>query len=104
MPINDYIDFLVSKLVSFFKPNKIFLFGSQARNDANIDSDIDLLIIKESDKPKRMRALEFRKELRGYNYYPVDLLVYTPQEFQNESSIKGTIAYHVLKEGKILYG
>lgn len=104
MPINEFIDFLVSKLILFFKPKKIYLFGSQARNEAHINSDIDILIIKESNKPKRLRALEFRKELRGNNYYPLDLLVYTPEEFENESSIKGTIAYHVKKEGRLLYG
>lgn len=103
MSINEYIDFVLNKLVSFYDPQIIYLFGSQARNEANKDSDIDFLIVKESDKPKRLRALEFRKELRGHNYYPVDILVYTPQEFKNECKIKGTIAYHVKEEGKILY-
>lgn len=103
MSINEYIDFVLNKLISFYDPQIIYLFGSQARNEANKDSDIDFLIVKESDKPKRLRALEFRKELRGHNYYPVDILVYTPQEFKDECKIKGTIAYHVKEEGKILY-
>lgn len=104
MTIDEYINFVLNKLISFYDPEKIYLFGSQARNDADENSDIDFLVIKESTKPKRLRVLEFRKELRGYNYYPVDILVYTPQEFKNESNIKGTIAYHVKEEGKLLYG
>lgn len=103
MSINEYIDFILKKIVSFYDPQIVYLFGSQARNDANKDSDIDLLIIEETDKPKRLRALEFRKELRGNNYYPVDILVYTPQEFKDECQIRGTIAYHIKEEGKILY-
>lgn len=103
MSINEYIDFILKKIVSFYDPQIVYLFGSQARNDANKDSDIDLLIIEETDKPKRLRALEFRKELRGNNYYPVDILVYTPQEFKDEYQIRGTIAYHIKEEGKILY-
>src|SRR6056297_1726926 len=101
MTISEYIDFILKKIIAFYKPQIVFLFGSQARNDANKDSDIDFLIIKETDKPKRLRALEFRKIIRGQNYYPLDILVYTPQEFEQESKIIGTIAYHIKEEGKI---
>jgi predicted nucleotidyltransferase len=103
MTISEYIDFVLNKLISFYEPQKIYLFGSQARNEANKDSDIDFLVITNSNKPKRLRALDFRKELRGHNYFPVDILVYTPQEFRNESKFKGTIANRVKEEGKILY-
>ena len=103
MSINEYIDFVLKKIVAFYNPQMVYLFGSQARNDANENSDIDLLVIKQTDKPKRLRALDFRKELRGQNYYPVDILVYTPQEFTDECKIKGTMAYHIKEEGKILY-
>ncbi len=103
MSINEYIDFVLKKIVSFYNPQMVCLFGSQARNDANENSDIDLLVIEQTDKPRRLRALDFRKELRGQNYFPVDILVYTPQEFKDECQIKGTIAYHVKEEGKILY-
>jgi len=101
--INEYIDFILDKLISFYDPEKIYLFGSQARNQANKDSDIDFLVINESNKPKRTRTLEFRKKIRGHNNYPIDLIVYTPQEFVDECDIKGTIAYHAKKEGEILY-
>jgi predicted nucleotidyltransferase len=101
--INEYIDLVVHKLVTAYSPQQIYLFGSQAREDANPDSDIDFLIIKESNEPRHRRAINFRKELRGNNLYPVDILVYTPQEFSDELNIKGTIPYHALKEGKLLY-
>jgi len=101
--INEYIDLVLKKIVSFYNPQMVYLFGSQARKDANENSDIDFLIIEETNKPKRLRALDFRKELRGQNYYPVDILVYTPQEFKDECQIKGTMAYHIKEEGKILY-
>lgn len=103
MTVNDFIQFVVKKFVSSFHPEKIYLFGSQAREDSNSDSDIDFLIIESSQQPKRKRSLKFRRALRGNNLYPVDILVYTPDEFEKEQHIKGTIAYNVIKEGQVLY-
>ena len=94
---------VVAKLVSVYSPRQIYLFGSQARQDSNKDSDIDFLVIKESNEPRYKRAINFRRELRGNNLYPVDILVYTPQEFSEEFNIKGTIPYYALKEGRLLY-
>lgn len=103
MTIQEFIHFVVEKFASSFDPEKIYLFGSQAREDSNYDSDIDFLVIESSNQPKRMRSLKFRKALRGNNLYPVDILVYTPDEFEKEQHIKGTIAYNVAKEGQVLY-
>ena len=103
MSINEYIDLIVEKLISVYAPLQIYLFGFQARQDSGQDSDIDFLVIKESNEPRYKRAINFRRELRGNNLYPVDILVYTPQEFSEEFNIKGTIPYHALKEGKLLY-
>ena len=41
-----------------YKPEKIILFGSMARNQANEDSDIDMLIIKKTKKRKVERIGE----------------------------------------------
>lgn len=104
MTIKEFIDFVLKQIISFFHPKKVYLFGSQARGDATVDSDIDFLIINESSESKRQIALNFRKTLRGRNLYPIDILIYTPDEFENEQQIKGTIAYRVVKEGTLLYG
>ncbi len=104
MSIDDLIDFVSKKLISFYNPRAIYLFGSQARNEADENSDLDFFVINESNKPKRQRALEFRKIMRGNNLYPLDIIVYTPEEFKKERTIKGTIAYSVSKEGRLIYG
>ena len=104
MSIDEFVDFVKNKLISFYNPHALYLFGSQARNKANENSDIDFLVINDSIKPKRQRALEFRKTMRGKNLYPIDIIVYTPKEFETECTIKGTVAYAVSREGKLLYG
>lgn len=104
MTIKEFISFVLDKIVNFYHPDTVYLFGSQARGDDNPDSDIDFLVVHDTKEPKRQRALQFRKTLRGNTLYPVDILVYTPEEFENESNIKGTIAFHAVKEGMLLYG
>ncbi len=75
----------------------ILLFGSMARGDIRSASDIDLIVVKETDKKFLDRLDEFYKDAN----IAMDVLVYTPDEFERlkgRSFIKKAIA-----EGKILY-
>ena len=56
---------LVRLIVNNFRPQRIVLFGLQARGDANQDSDFDLLIIAPSDKPRWQRTVPVYKALRA---------------------------------------
>jgi len=59
---------------------KISLFGSYARGRADLFTDLDILIIMETDKPFIERA----GEIHGLLCFPVDadILCYTPEEFR----------------------
>ena len=103
MNLNEYIKFVLNKLISFYNPEKVYLFGSQARKDADLNSDIDFLVIAETNKPKKKRTIDFRKKLRGKNEYPVDIIVYTPEEFNEWCDVINTIPYRVNEEGELLY-
>ena len=54
------IDVLIKEIASEYQPEKIYLFGSYANGNANTDSDLDLFIIKNTDK----RPLERMREVR----------------------------------------
>lgn len=79
---------------------KIILFGSMAREQVNQYSDLDLIVIKDTKKRFLERLEEVYTDIEPS--VAVDILVYTPQEFQEMSQwssfIKG-----VLKEGRVLY-
>ena len=47
---------LVRRLVEGFDPDRIVLFGSRARGDNQLDSDLDLLIIRDSNEPRHIRV------------------------------------------------
>jgi predicted nucleotidyltransferase len=68
----------VRQILSVGSPEKIVLFGSWARSQAP-DSDLDLLIIEESDLPRYRRAGRYRMALLGL--FPAkDIVVWTPSE------------------------
>ena len=49
-------DEIVRRIVALADPDKIIVFGSRARGDHRADSDIDILVIKESTEPRYKRS------------------------------------------------
>ena len=93
---------ITKKIVEYFQPEKIILFGSYAYGKPSRDSDLDLLIIKDSELPAYQQNRKIRKLLTGFKT-PVDIIVKTPYEFELYKDIVGTIVYPAYKFGKVLY-
>ncbi|TGO02289.1 DNA polymerase subunit beta [Candidatus Thiomargarita nelsonii] len=94
------IDTAVSRLVATAKPNKVILFGSYARNEANEDSDLDLLVPQLTNVGMEMIRLD---NAIGNIGIGVDVLVYSQQEVNKRGHIPSSALYWALKEGKVLY-
>jgi uncharacterized protein len=99
---NNKISELVSKIANGYNPDKIILFGSYATGTANEDSDVDLLIIKDSNLTRPERTFQVRKMLYGM-MIPLDILVYTPHEIQESQKSKLNFLHEVLTTGKTVY-
>jgi len=98
----DKISEIVNKIASGYNPDKIILFGSYATGNPNEDSDLDLFVIKDTDLPRPMRAVQVRKMLYGA-MIPIDLIVYTPKEIDESKENRYSFVYKVLNTGKTLY-
>ena len=96
------IDDIVERIAIKFNPDKIILFGSYAAGNPNNDSDIDLLIIKDTDLPRHKRSFDIHKSLIG-SMIPMYILVYTTKEFEQEKKEKSSFLYSAIKTSKILY-
>lgn len=99
---NEKINEVIDKIVNNYHPEKIILFGSYAAGCQDEKSDLDLLIIKDTDKLNFERDIEVLKLFRGLKI-PLDILVYTNDEFNKWKNLKTSFESNVLKTGKILY-
>jgi len=90
------------RLVDGFHPDKIILFGSQARGTADEKSDVDILVICPTSDNRRDLILNMYRAIDGMSL-PTDILVLTPKEFELDRQIPGTIARPAWLEGKVLY-
>ena len=75
----------------------ILLFGSLVRGEIGSESDIDLIVVKETGKKFLDRLDEFYEDVS----VAIDLLVYTPDEFDHLK--KRSFIKKAMEEGVILY-
>ena len=99
---NEFISIMTDRIVREFDPLQIILFGSQARGDADRDSDIDLLVVFAELTDKRKTALDIGRALSDV---PVakDILVSTPEELERSRTRIGSVLRYAQQEGKILW-
>ena len=99
---NEFISIMTERIVRDFDPLQIILFGSQARGDADRDSDIDLLVVFSKLEDKWKTAIDIGRVLSDV---PVakDILVSTPEELARHRTRIGSVLRYAQQEGKILW-
>ena len=97
------IDLAVEGIVRRLSPIAVILFGSAADGTADDGSDIDLIVVMETDLGMLDRCTEARMAV-GRIGVPVDVLVYTPEEFRRESENAFSIVHEALTSGMIVHG
>ncbi|MCY3723077.1 MAG: HEPN domain-containing protein [Candidatus Poribacteria bacterium] len=99
---NEFISIMTERIVRDFDPLQIILFGSQARGDADRDSDIDLLVVFAELTDKRKTAIDLEDALSDV---PVakDIIVSTPEELERSRTRIGSVLRYAQQEGKVLW-
>ena len=82
-------------------PQAIVLFGSQATATANPDSDVDILVVKETSEPFNKRIISAHRVL--HSKIPVDVIVLTPSELK-KYHLTNSFYKSIIENGKVLYG
>ena len=96
------VDEIVRRVTSAVPVARIILFGSAATGQMTRDSDVDLLVLKESVANRHEDWKRVQQSLRGMKY-PFDIIIMTKERFEETKNIIGGIAYPAHKYGRILY-
>ena len=92
----------IQEVLSTTPCHKAYVFGSYANGTADKYSDLDLVIIAETNRPFVERFRDFDTILE-ISPVPVELIIYTPNEFENMIKKENPLVMNVLKEGKCIY-
>ncbi len=96
------IALMTERIVARFHPLKVILFGSHARREAGVDSDVDLLVVFSQLEDAHRTAVEIRRTLRGFGVAK-DIVVTTTEEITQRGHLIGTVLEPALREGRVLY-
>jgi predicted nucleotidyltransferase len=103
--VKKIINEIVDGIIKGYKPKKVILFGSYAYGKPSEDSDIDLLIIKNTDKKPIDRWIEVKRLLRDRKrMLPVAPLVYTEKEIEERIAIRDFFVEEIFEKGEVLFG
>lgn len=92
------------RIVEACHPKVLYLFGSAARGEARAGSDLDLLVVMELEegvKPYE-KASALHALFRGWRV-PLDIIVRTPEQFEEGQRLPGFIERTAGREGIVLY-
>ncbi len=97
----DDIKAIAQQIVSRFRPQKVILFGSHAYGEPTPDSDVDLLVVMETDEnPLRTAG---RISAAVDHPFALDILVETPKYLAEALAENDLFETKVMEEGIVLY-
>lgn len=93
---------VVQRIAEAFRPEKVILFGSYAYGTPRPDSDVDLLVIMESDERPAQRS-RCVADVCHPGTIAMDILVRTPAELAQRLSINDSFFKEIMQKGRVLY-
>jgi predicted nucleotidyltransferase len=99
-----FFQYYVNKenLLSKFEPERIILFGSQARGSADSRSDVDIVVISKNITDRYKLIREISRSLLSLNF-GFDIIALTIEEYERDRFILCTVSRYASTEGIIIY-
>ncbi|MBM4060600.1 MAG: nucleotidyltransferase domain-containing protein [Planctomycetes bacterium] len=100
---NPVLGEIVRRLVEAYRPERVYLFGSQARGEAGPDSDYDLLVVVPDDATPEQRDAGLAYRVLWGVGAAVDAVVCTSGWFHARTHLKASLPGTVLREGRLVH-
>ncbi|MGP1455690.1 MAG: nucleotidyltransferase family protein [Treponema sp.] len=101
--ITEEIRQITEKIKEALDPERIYLFGSYARNQETETSDYDFYVVVDEGKGKQLSlSQQAYRAIRDYRTTPCDIVVNSRLHF-NERCKRQTLERTVLTEGVVMY-
>jgi predicted nucleotidyltransferase len=92
---------IAREIADHFHPRQVILFGSHAYGRPTEDSDVDLLVIMETEERNLPQALKISRAIS--HPFPMDLIVLKPQEIQTRLQGGDLVLREILTKGEVLF-
>jgi uncharacterized protein len=92
---------LTRRIAEQFHPEKIILFGSYAYGEPKPESDVDILVIMNTQRREIQQALDIRQALNPL--FGLDIIVYTPEKLKQRISWGDSFLKEIVERGIVLY-
>jgi predicted nucleotidyltransferase len=98
------IEEITRRLVEFYQPVRIYLFGSEARGEGGPDSDLDFCVVLPDDAPQSLyRDRSIHRRLGGLQA-AVDVVRLPCSDFDARAAhVVSSLPATVVREGRLLY-
>ena len=96
------VDRIVEILCREHSPSMIVVFGSVASHTAGDDSDVDLLVVMDTELDVLKRSVPLSLSLWEVKV-PLDILVVTPEEFEAGMNDEYSFINHILSTGTVVF-
>ena len=96
------IDDITRQIIEKFNPQKIILFGSYAQGDQNPESDVDLLVVMETELKESKQAYLIDEGL-DRDLFGLDIIVRTPQNLSKRIEWGDSFLKDIINYGQVLY-
>ena len=97
------VEAALERIIDFFRPEQVYLFGSQARGDVRPNSDIDFLVVVPDSAGRELWRLgKLYESFIGLGV-GIDVVPFRRAAFEEQKSWIMSLPAIVLQEGKLIY-
>ncbi|MBI3245900.1 MAG: nucleotidyltransferase domain-containing protein [Deltaproteobacteria bacterium] len=98
----EVLDAIVQRIVEVAHPERIILFGSAARGEMRLHSDVDVLVVKSGAFDQSQLLGDIYMNLHGVGQ-AVDVVLVTPEQVERYRNTHCLIIAPALREGREIY-